>query len=51
MSVEAPARPAASGWRRALDLAKRALLVELAVYANIGRFLVDRKSTRLNSSH
>ena len=42
MSVEAPARPEASGWRRALDLAKRAVLVELAVYANIGRFVARR---------
>jgi hypothetical protein len=42
MTVEAPARPAASVWRRALGLAKRALLVELAIYANIGRFIARR---------
>ena len=42
MSVGTATRPASSAWRRALGVAKRVLLVELAIYANIGRFIARR---------
>jgi len=42
MSVTSERRAAASALHRAGSLAKRALLVELRIYANIGRFIARR---------
>lgn len=42
MSVEISARPEASVWRRIGTFMKRALLMELAIYASIGRFIARR---------
>lgn len=42
MSVATKTRPEASVWRRIGGFAKRALLLELSIYANIGRFIVRR---------
>lgn len=43
MTVTAPAaKLETSVWRRAAGFAKRALLLELAIYANIGRFIARR---------
>ncbi len=42
MTVTTAAEPAASVWRRAAGFAKRALLLELAIYASIGRFIARR---------
>lgn len=42
MSVATERRTAASVWRRAGSFLKRALLVELRIYANIGRFIARR---------
>ena len=42
MTVTASAKHAASVWRRAAGFAKRALLLELAIYASIGRFIARR---------
>jgi hypothetical protein len=42
MTVTTVAKPAASVWRRAGGFAKRALLLELAIYASIGRFIARR---------
>lgn len=42
MTVTTATRPAASVWRRAGRFAKRALLLELAIYANIGRLIARR---------
>ncbi|ANJ27382.1 hypothetical protein [Agromyces aureus] len=42
MTVTGDRRAAASAWRRALNLAWRALVVELRIYENIGRFIVRR---------
>jgi len=42
MSVATTARPEASVWLRLGRFAKRALMLELSVYANIGRFIARR---------
>jgi hypothetical protein len=42
MSITTTARRPASTWQRIGSLLKRALLVELAIYANIGRFITRR---------
>jgi hypothetical protein len=42
MSVRTTVRPEASVWRRIGGFAKRALLLELSIYANIGRFIARR---------
>lgn len=42
MSVATKNLPEASVWRRIGGFAKRALLLELSIYANIGRFIVRR---------
>jgi hypothetical protein len=42
MSVETMTRREASVWRRVGGFAKRALLLELSIYANIGRFIARR---------
>ncbi|GAA1836577.1 hypothetical protein [Agromyces salentinus] len=42
MSVTSERRVVASAWQRIWSFAKRALLVELRIYANIGRFVVRR---------
>jgi hypothetical protein len=42
MSVATKVRPQASVWRRIGGFAKRALLLELSIYANIGRFIARR---------
>ncbi|KQM83801.1 PH domain-containing protein [Agromyces sp. Leaf222] len=42
MSVTSERRVAASVWQRAANLAKRVLLLELRIYANIGRFVARR---------
>lgn len=42
MSDQAPARPAGSVGRRAGALLKRAVLMELGIYANIARFIARR---------
>lgn len=42
MSVATRTRPEASVWRRIGGFAKRALLLELSIYANIGRFIARR---------
>ena len=42
MTVTAPTKPEASVWRRAAGFAKRALLLELAIYANIARLIARR---------
>jgi hypothetical protein len=42
MSVATKARPEASVWRRIGGFAKRALLLELSIYSNIGRFIARR---------
>ncbi|MET4159599.1 hypothetical protein [Agromyces sp. PvR057] len=42
MSVTSERRAAASAWQRVASLAKRALLVELRIYANIVRFVARR---------
>lgn len=42
MSVTSERRTATSAWLRALSWAKRALVVELRIYANIGRFIARR---------
>jgi hypothetical protein len=42
MSVAVTQRPEASVWRRVWGFAKRALLLELRIYANIGRFIARR---------
>ncbi len=42
MSVATQNRPEASVWRRIGGFAKRALLLELSIYANIGRFIARR---------
>jgi hypothetical protein len=42
MSVATKTRPEASVWRRIGGFAKRALLLELSIYANIGRFIARR---------
>jgi hypothetical protein len=42
MTVTAAAKSETSVWRRAAGFAKRALLLELAIYANIGRLIARR---------
>ena len=42
MSMETKVSPAASVWRRVGDFLKRALLMELSIYASIGRFIGRR---------
>jgi hypothetical protein len=42
MSVATKTRPDASVWRRIGGFAKRALLLELSIYASIGRFIARR---------
>lgn len=42
MSVAVQERREASVWRRAWNLVKRAVLLELRIYANIGRFIARR---------
>lgn len=42
MSGRTTARPEASVWRRIGGFAKRALLLELSIYADIGRFIARR---------
>lgn len=42
MSVDVTTRPEASVWLRLGRLAKRALMFELSIYANIGRFIARR---------
>ncbi len=42
MSVETTTRPEASVWRRVGRFAKRALKLELSIYASIGRFISRR---------
>jgi hypothetical protein len=42
MSVRTTVRPEASVWRRIGGFAKRALLLELSIYASIGRFIARR---------
>ena len=42
MSVAVTQRREASVWRRVWSFAKRALLLELRIYANIGRFIARR---------
>ncbi|MDQ2661844.1 MAG: hypothetical protein M3Y52_08215 [Actinomycetota bacterium] len=42
MTVKTATTPAASVWRRAAGFAKRALMLELAIYANIGRLIARR---------
>ena len=42
MRVRTTVRPEASVWRRIGGFAKRALLLELSIYANIGRFIARR---------
>ncbi|WP_188744505.1 hypothetical protein [Agromyces bauzanensis] len=42
MSVEVEARREASVWRRRRSFVKRALLLELRIYASIGRFVARR---------
>jgi hypothetical protein len=42
MSLATKARPEASVWRRIGGFAKRALLLELSIYANIGRLIARR---------
>lgn len=42
MSTATTTRPAASVWRRFGGFPRRALLLELSIYANIGRFLARR---------
>lgn len=44
MSVEVSARPETSVWLRLGRFAKRALLLELSIYANIGRFIARRQA-------
>ena len=46
MSVETTTRPAASVWLRLGRFAKRALMLELSIYANIGRFIARRPAVR-----
>ena len=42
MSIATEPRPAASVWTRTGSFLKRALLLELRIYANIGRFIARR---------
>jgi hypothetical protein len=42
MSVATKTRPEASVWRRIGGFAKRALMLELSIYASIGRFIARR---------
>ena len=42
MSVATKTRPEASVWHRSRRFAKRALLLELSIYASIGRFIARR---------
>lgn len=42
MSIATKTRSEASVWHRSVRFAKRALLLELSIYANIGRFIARR---------
>ena len=44
MSLVTTGPPAASAWQRTGSLLQRALLVELRIYANIGRFIARRRA-------